>query len=64
MKYQFRLNDKQEKEFEEWQQKIKEIHGKFGSNEFRFIPNGIGTSVFIKNSFVKEPLDLSHVEDW
>ena len=64
MKYQFSLDDEQEKEFEEWQAKIKEIHDSTGYNEFRFIPGSIGTSIFVKNSYVEKPLDLSHEERW
>jgi hypothetical protein len=64
MKYSFELDEEQEKELEEWRQKIKELHGDEGNFEYSFIPNGIGCAVYIKNSHVEKPLDLSHVERW
>jgi hypothetical protein len=64
MKYQFSLNDKQEKELHEWKEKIKNLHGEYGNYAFRFVPTAIGTRIYIENNFVKELLDLSHVEDW
>ena len=63
-KYTFYLDDLQEQEFDEWSTKIIDLHGDEGSFKFIFIPGAIGCSIFVENSHVEKPLDLSHAERW
>jgi hypothetical protein len=60
----FTLTERQEKELKEWQEKIKELFGKYGHYDYIFTPYGMGTGLKVKSHITGIELDLSHEEDW
>lgn len=60
----FELDELQLKDLKEWQEKIKDLFGEYGSFEYTFIPTGIGDKVLIKSSLTGLILDVSHEERW
>ena len=60
----FELEESQIKTLQEWQEKIKELYGKYGQYDFIFSPTGIGMSVKIVSHLSKESIDLSEYEKW
>jgi len=60
----FELTARQEKELKEWQEKIKELYGEYGTYTFKFTPTGIGNGVVVYSHLTKLELDISHEEDW
>lgn len=61
---EFKLDEHQEKKLTEWQDKIKELFGKYGHYDYIFTPLDMGTSVVIRSHLTKTELDLSNVENW
>ena len=60
----FELTARQEKELKEWQEKIKELYGEYGTYTFKFTPTGIGNGVVVYSHLTKLELDISHEEEW
>ena len=60
----FELTARQEKELKEWQEKIKDLYGEYGTYTFKFTPTGIGNGVVVYSHLTKLELDISHTEDW
>jgi len=60
----FELDKHQLKEIDQWKQKIKEKHGKYGHFDYIFTPFGAGTGVKIYSHLEKEYLDVSDTQDW
>jgi len=60
----FELTARQEKELKEWQEKIKDLYGEYGTYTFKFTPTGIGNGVVVYSHLTKLELDISHHEDW
>jgi len=60
----FELTARQEKELKEWQEKIKELYGEYGTYTFKFTPTGIGNGVVVYSHLTKLELDISHQEEW
>ncbi len=60
----FELTARQEKELKEWQEKIKDLYGEYGTYTFKFTPTGIGNGVVVYSHLTKLELDISHQEDW
>ena len=60
----FELTARQEKELNEWQEKIKDLYGEYGTYTFKFTPTGIGNGVVVYSHLTKLELDISHQEDW
>ena len=60
----FELTARQEKELNEWQEKIKDLYGEYGTYTFKFTPIGIGNGVVVYSHLTKLELDISHQEDW
>lgn len=60
----FKLTERQEKELKEWQEKIKDLFGEYGSYDYTFTPSGIGDGVRVRSHKTGTTLDLTHVEDW
>jgi len=60
----FELTARQEKELKEWQEKIKDLYGEYGTYTFKFTPTGIGNGVVVYSHLTKLELDFSHQEDW
>ena len=60
----FELTARQEKELKEWQEKIKDLYGEYGTYTFKFTPTGIGNGVVVYSHLTKLELDISHEEDW
>lgn len=61
---EFKLDEEQEVKLKEWQEKIKEIFGKYGLYDFTFTPNGIGTTVKVRSHLTKTELDLTDIDKW
>jgi hypothetical protein len=64
MAMSFTLNERQEKELKEWQEKIKDLFGKYGHYDYIFTPYGMGTGLKVKSHLTGTTIDLSHEEDW
>jgi hypothetical protein len=60
----FELTARQEKELKEWQEKIKDLYGEYGTYTFKFTPTGIGNGVVVYSHLTKLELDISHQEEW
>ena len=60
----FELTARQEKELKEWQEKIKDLYGEYGTYTFKFTPTGIGNGVVVYSHLTQLELDISHTEDW
>ena len=60
----FELTERQMKDLEAWREKIIELHGKIGTEQFCFSPTGIGDACVVRNLSCKIELDISHQEDW
>lgn len=60
----FELTARQEKELKEWQEKIKDLYGEYGTYTFKFTPTGIGNGVVVYSHLTKLELDISHQEVW
>ena len=60
----FELSDKQIKELDAWRDKIRDLHGNVGREEFIFSPTGIGYTCMVKNISYGIELDLDDSEDW
>ena len=64
---EFKLNDNEEKKAFEFCEKHKDCHKAttLGSGiEYRFIPNAIGTAIFIKCQFCKEEENITDYDLW
>lgn len=60
----FELNDKQQKEYEEWIGHIKAIYGQCGLLTWKCTPNGIGMGISVFSHLTKTELDLTDVDSW
>ena len=60
----FELNDKQQKEFDEWQKAIKKIYGEYGHFKWTISPTGVGNGIEVWSSLAKTSLDLTDMSDW
>ena len=60
----FELTARQEKELKEWQEKIKDLYGEYGTYTFKFTPTGICNGVAVYSHLTKLELDISHQKDW
>lgn len=60
----FELTKKQQDEIQEWQDAIYKIYGEYGSYDFIFSPNGIGTSLTVYSHTAEIGKDFSNIEDW
>ena len=60
----FKLTERQIEELEAWREKIIDLHGKVGREEFIFSPTGIGETCVVKNTSYNIELDLTHIEEW
>ena len=60
----FTLTERQERELQEWQAKIKELFGEYGHYDYTFTPYGMGMGVVVKSHKTGTTLDISHEEDW
>jgi hypothetical protein len=64
MEYTFKLDSYQIKKLEDWEKKIKEEHGEYGTFTYSFTPCGMGTAVKVRSHKTKKTLDLSDVDNW
>lgn len=60
----FELNDKQQKEYEEWIGHIKAIYGEYGLFTWKCSPTGIGMGISVFSHLTKTELDLTDVDSW
>ena len=60
----FQLTETQEKELNEWRDKVRELFGDIGQEQFIFTPSGIGDSLLVKNITYNCEIDLTHTEEW
>lgn len=60
----FELTDAQVVKLKEWQEKIKDLFGEYGSYTYSFTPTGIGDGVEVWSNLTKTTLDLTDVDTW
>ena len=60
----FELTKKQQDEIQEWKEAIYKIYGEYGSYDFIFSPNEIGTSLTVYSHTAEIGKDFSNIEDW
>ena len=61
----FKLDENEQKKFDEWKVHIKELHGKYG--DFEWIINysgGIGYTLKVYSELAKVTLYLTDVDKW
>jgi hypothetical protein len=58
------LNDKQQKEFDEWKAALKKIYGECGSFRWIIEPTGIGSGIKVHSLLANATLDLTDVDGW
>lgn len=62
--YTFTLSKSQQEKLSEWENKIKDLHGEFGTFQFKFTPTGIGTAVEVYSKLAGVTIDLTEYETW
>lgn len=60
----FELTEAQMVKLREWQAKIKDLFGEYGSYTYSFTPTGIGDGVEVYSHLTKTKLDLTDVSTW
>ena len=60
----FELTEIQMKDLGVWREKIIDLHGKVGREEFIFSSTGIGETCVVKNTSYNIELDITHTEEW
>ena len=60
----FSLDEDEEKKLKEWQEKIKDLYGEYGSYTFSFTPTGIGNVIKVKSHLTGLELDITNLENW
>lgn len=58
------LNDKQQKQFDEWCYHIKSLYGEYGLLTWKITPNGIGDTVIVYSHLAKIEYDLTDIDSW
>ena len=59
------LNQKQQKQYEEWCQHLKAIFGEIGTLTWTVSSNGIGDTITVSSANApNNPLDLTDVDSW
>lgn len=61
---QFELTDSQMFKLKEWQEKIKDLFGEYGSYTYSFTPTGIGNGIEAYSHLTKTTLDLTDIDTW
>lgn len=60
----FSLNEVEEKRLKEWQEKIKDLYGEYGTYTFSFTPTGIGNAIVVKSHLTGLELDVTDLDCW
>ena len=60
----FELTERQQKEIQEWQDAINKIYGEYGSYDFIFSPNEIGTSLTVYSHTAEIGKDFTDIDSW
>jgi len=55
----FELTINQENQLKEWQEKIKEVFGKYGHYDYTFTPFGMVTGCKVRSHLTKTTIDLT-----
>lgn len=63
-KYEFYLNEVEEKRLEKWQKKIKKKHGKYGSFTFKFTPTGIANGISVYSNLENKKKNITDYGSW
>jgi hypothetical protein len=58
------LNDKQQKQYDEWCEHIKSLYGEYGMMTWKITPTGIGEGISVYSKRANVELDLTDVESW
>jgi hypothetical protein len=58
------LNDKQQKQFDEWCGHLKALYGEVGSLTWKISPTGIGEGIVVYSHNAKVEFDLTDVSSW
>jgi hypothetical protein len=61
---QVELTDEQQKKFEEWSKKIKDLYGEYGLMTWSVTPYGMGNGITVYNHLTKLELDLTDTDSW
>ena len=59
-----RLNDKQQKLYDDWLYHIKSLYGKHGSITWKITPNEIGDVIIVQSNLANVELDLTDIDSW
>jgi len=60
----FSLSEVEEKKLKEWQEKIKDLYGEYGTYTYSFTPTGIGNVIVVKRHLTGLELDITDVDNW
>jgi hypothetical protein len=58
------LTDTQQKRYDEWIAKIKDLYGEYGLMTWSVTPFGMGDSIKVYNHLTKLELDLTDTDSW
>lgn len=58
------LTDTQQKRYDEWIAKIKDLYGEYGLMTWSVTPFGMGEGLKVYNHLTKLELDLTDIDSW
>ncbi len=61
---EFEIDKEQIIKLREWQDKIKDVFGEYGSYDYIFTPSGIGDAIKVRSHLSNTILDLTDVSKW
>jgi len=60
----FKITGKELDKLKEWQEKIKDLFGEYGTYKYTFTPTGIGTCVEVYSDLTRTTIDLTDIDSW
>jgi hypothetical protein len=60
----FELDNDQLQKLKEWQDKIKDLFGEYGTYDYIFTPFGIGVGLKVRSHLSKTEINLTDEEKW
>jgi hypothetical protein len=60
----FTISGEEIKKLKEWQEKIKDLYGKYGEYTYSFTPTGIGDVIKVKSHLTGLELDITDTDSW
>lgn len=64
MKFEFKVNEKEEEEIKKWQERIKKKFGSYGHYTYSFTPTGIGCGIKVYSSHLDKTKDFTDLNNW